>query len=512
MEEVRGPANIFSKGDESHITPGKQLDNIVEHMPDGIAIIEISREGKETSITWLELRDFTNRIARMLKDKGVGKRSNVIVSYPNGILRIAATYAVWKLGACYVSIPSKTTEVELADILKQLKLDFAMSDLAIPDDIPSCKSEDLCDKASKFSSEGLPDILADPNMISLSGGSSGKPKLVRQNIPSGSSEDALIGWFEMSGMAPKQVQLLCGPLFHGAPHTAAFNGLFVGNTLIIPESMRAENIVKIIRDYKVEFMQMVPTLMHRIVKLPDLNPEDFKSVKAIYHTGGVCSEWLKREWFKLMEPERVYEIYSQTEVIGLCTIRGDVWLKHPGSVGLPLLGKISIRDENGKELPPGEVGEIFMTPPVNYFYTEYLNSPPIELLEDGFRSVGDMGYVDEEGYLYFVDRRNDIIVTGGENVFACEVEGALLSHPNVLDAVIVGVPDAEWGRKIHAVVEAREEMDETEFREYLSQRLLPYKIPKSFDFSQKINRKSNSKIYREGILKEYLQKEKSATN
>lgn len=511
MDEIRDSANVFSKGDKSLITPGKQLDNIVEYMPERIAIIEISREGVETGISWIQLRDFSNRIARMLKDKGVDEESTVVVSYPNGIAHIAATYAIWKLGACYVPIPHKTTEAELADMFEQLKPDFAMSDLVMPDDVPSCKIDELYDEADKFSSEGLPDILANPNMISLSGGSSGKPKLVRQNIPSGSSDASLRSWYEMSGMAPMQTQLLCGPLFHGAPHTAAFNGLFVGNTLIIPASMKAENIVKIIRDYKVEFMQMVPTMMHRIVKLPNLNPEDFRSLKAISHTGGVCSEWLKREWFKLIEPSRVYEIYSQTEVIGLCTIRGDQWLKHPGSVGLPHCGKVSVRDENGKELPPGEVGEIFMTPPIDFFYTEYLNSPPIELLEDGFRSVGDMGYVDGDGYLYFADRRSDIIVTGGENVFTCEVEEAIMSHPSVLDTVVVGIPDAEWGRRIHAVVEAQEEMDGTELKEYLSQRLLPYKIPKTFDFSQPINRKSNSKVYRERVLMESIQKE-TATN
>lgn len=507
---MRGSANIFSKGDMSFITPGKQLDNVVEYMADEIAIIELSKEYVETSISWIQLRDFTNRIARMLMDKGVGEESNVVVSYPNGIAHLVSAYAIWKLGACYVPIPTKTTEAELEDMLAQLKPDFAMSDLEMPADVLSCKIDDLYYEADKFSSEGVPDMLANPNMITLSGGSSGKPKLIRQNIPSGCSDASLKSWFEMSGMKPKQIQLLCGPLFHGAPHTAAFNGLFIGNKLIIPSSLRAENIVKIIKDYKVEYIQMVPTTMHRIVKLPDLNPEDLKSLKAISHTGGVCSEWLKREWFKLIEPSNVYEIYSQTEVIGLCTIRGDQWLEHPGSVGLPHCGKISIRDENGRELPPGVVGEIYMTPPIDYFYTEYLNSEPIELGEDGFRTVGDMGYVDKDGFLYFADRRSDIIVTGGENVFTCEVEGAIMSHPYVLDAVVVGIPDAEWGRRIHAVIEAREGLTDTVLKEYLGNRLLPYKIPKSFDFSQKINRKDSSKVCKNGVLKESMEKE-SAT-
>ena len=212
-----------------------------------------------------------------------------------------------------------------------------------------------------------------------------------------------------------------------------------------------------------------------------------------------------RDRFKLIPPERVYEMYSQTEVIGLCCIRGDQWLKHPGSVGRPVGGgKISIRDENGHEVPTGTVGEIFMTPPADFFYTEYINAPPIELMPDGYRSVGDMGYVDEDGYLYFSDRRSDIIVTGGENVFAVEVENAIMQYPNVLDAVVVGLPDPEWGRRIHAVIESREKIDIADLKSFLKTRLTPYKIPKTYELVPSIRHEGNGKIQRMRIMKECI--------
>jgi len=198
-------------------------------------------------------------------------------------------------------------------------------------------------------------------------------------------------------------------------------------------------------------------------------------------------------------------MYSMTEVIGMCAIRGDEWLRHPGSVGLPQYGsKISIRDCDGKELGPYEVGNIYMSPPAGFFYTEYINERPLNTLDDNFRSVGDMGYVDSEGYLYFADRRSDMIVTGGENVFAAEVENAMLRDPHVLDAVVVGIPDAEWGRRLHAVLETDGQIDAAELKSFLKQFLLPYKIPKTYEFVKRIKRKENGKIARDEVLNDCI--------
>ena len=309
----------------------------------------------------------------------------------------------------------------------------------------------------------------------------------------------------VSGMDFDQIQLLAGPLFHGAPHIAAMNGLFTGGTLILPPSLCPDILVECVEKYKVQFIQTVPTLMHRIIKMAGLKKESFASLQALCHTGGVCSEWLKRAWLEILPPEKIYEMYSMTEVIGMCAIRGDEWLRHPGSVGLPQYGsKISIRDCDGKELGPYEVGNIYMSPPAGFFYTEYINERPLNTLDDNFRSVGDMGYVDSEGYLYFADRRSDMIVTGGENVFAAEVENAMLRDPHVLDAVVVGIPDAEWGRRLHAVLETDGQIDAAELKSFLKQFLLPYKIPKTYEFVKRIKRKENGKIARDEVLNDCI--------
>lgn len=155
---------------------------------------------------------------------------------------------------------------------------------------------------------------------------------------------------------------LAGPLFHGAPHSAAFNGLYCGNTLVMPAKLDAETIVRLIKKYRIEYVQMVPTLMQRISRMPGFRKEDLASIEVLCHTGGVCSQDLKREWLEIIPPERLYELYAMTECIGMTSIRGDEWLRHPGSVGKMHCGRVAIRDEDGRELAgTGEIGEIFMS-------------------------------------------------------------------------------------------------------------------------------------------------------
>ena len=506
MSQAHSFFNRYNRSGTDFVTPGMQLKYVSDEKPDGDAVIYVDGEHEER-ISWRELHLASNRAANYLLSLNVGPGTSVITTYPNGIEHIVAAFGIWKAGACYVPLSCRTTRLELEQLDALLDCRIAFTDIPLPDGVTSVGSADFYERLSSFSDEMPPDTLAIPNLITASGGSTGKPKLIRQNIPCGHSDNSLSSWFDVSGMAFDQSQLMCGPLFHGAPHIAAFNGLFAGNPLVIPATLCPDGLLKLIKRFKISYMQLVPTLMHRLIKLPGISRKDFESLEALCHTGGVCSEWLKRAWLQILAPERVYELYSMTEVIGMCAIRGDEWLKHPGSVGKPKYGsKISIYGPDGLELPPREVGEIFMSPPEGFFYTEYINADPLKVRYGGFRSVGDMGYVDEEGYLYFADRRSDMIVTGGENVFAAEVEDALLRHANVLDAVVVGIPDAEWGRRLHAVIESDTPMDPAELKSFLRQYLLPYKIPKSFEFVSRIKRNDSGKIEREAILRDCIER------
>lgn len=493
--------NKFNRGTSNFVTAGMQLKYIADYKPHSVAIIYIDKEGKTSSITWRELHVQSNKLAWRLREKKIGIGSTVMVAWPNCIEHIIATFAIWKVGACYLPISNKTAQKELIEITEMISPSLTFSEFKVPSTNLTLNMKMMYEEIEGQSEEMPEDIIVNPNMISLSGGTTGKPKLICQNMPSGISDDIFKMWFHMSGMDFEEKQLLLGPLFHGAPHTAAFNGLFSGNTLIMPRNLCPDNIMKLIKEYEVEYMQLVPILLNRIVRLPNINKEDFASIKAICHTSGFCSDFLKQTLIELLAPEKVYEIYSMTEIIGVTCIRGDEWLKHPGSVGLPMgYGQISIRDNDGIELPPYKLGEIYMTSPDKSFNTKYMNKDQLKVTEDGFRSVGDLGYVDEEGYLYFVDRRNDMLVTGGENVFVNEVETALLRHKDIIDAIVIGIPDEEWGRRIHSIIEVQGAISEEELRNFLRQYLSPYKIPKTFEFVRNLRRTDSGKIDREQML------------
>lgn len=498
--------NYFNKAEESFFTPGKQLANIARVKPDAPAIIYISPENREVVMTWRALELLSNRIARYFIGQGIKPGKSVIVALPNIPTHIAIAFGIWKAGGCYVPVSSRVPQKNMLDICECISPSLVITNRWKPTGYKSLNSNEVKAFSENYSGKMPPDILAVPNLANCSGGTTGKTKVIEQLMPAGDTDEGLKHWFTISGMGFEMRQLLAGPLFHGAPHTAAFEGLYCGNTLIMPSCLDAAPIVALIKKYEIEFVQMVPTLMQRIIQLPDFNPDDLKSLKALCHTGGICSADLKRAWLSVLPPERIYEMYSMTECVGMTHIRGDEWLKHPGSVGKMLSGRLSIRDENGRELPPGEIGEIYMSWGKNSPKVEYKNIAPLPCDKDGFRSVGDMGYVDEDGYLFFADRRSDMIVTGGENVFAAEVENVLKKHKKLNDAVVIGLPDKEWGHRIHAIIEQREDTSNKELIKFALNYLPPYKIPKSFERVESIPRNESGKIVRSGLIEQSLQK------
>ena len=498
--------NLFNPEDDGFFTPGKQLENIARVKPDEPALIYISPENKESVTTWRQLEVLSNRIAWYLIEQGIQPGKSVIAALPNIPTHIALAFGIWKAGGCYVPISSRVPQRNMAEICRCVAPSLVVTNRKKPEGYQSLSTAELRSLCENYPETLPPDILAIPNLSNCSGGTTGKTKVIQQNTAAGESGPGLHRWFRYSGMAFEQRQLLAGPLFHGAPHTAAFNGLYSGNTLVMPSSFDAADIVRLIKKYQIEYVQMVPTLMQRIIKLPDFHKEDLASLKAMSHTGGICSRDLKLQWLEIIPAERLYEIYSMTECIGMTYIRGDDWLKHQGSVGKMEGGHISIRDEEGKELPAGQIGEIYMSWGDWELDVHYKNVPELESDSHGFKSVGDMGWLDEEGYLYFADRRSDMIVTGGENVFAAEVETVLKKHRKVVDAVVVGLPDKEWGHRIHAIVESSEAVTAKELIKFALDYLPPYKIPKSFEFVESIPRNESGKVVRSRLIEESLEK------
>jgi bile acid-coenzyme A ligase len=245
-------------------------------------------------------------------------------------------------------------------------------------------------------------------------------------------------------------------------------------------------------------------MLARVAALPDIRHRDFSSVAWILQGAAVMPHALLRTWFDLLSPEQVVMAYGMTENLGLTALRGDEWLAHPGSVGRGFRGtEIRVLDQAGRALGPGQLGEIYLRAPMSAGYRYLGGAPPLPSTPDGFRSAGDIGQLDEDGYLYIADRRADMIVSGGANVFPAEVECALAEHAGIADVVVIGLADPEWGRRVHAVVQpadAAAPLTAHDVIAYAKSRLAAYKVPKTVEFVDELPRTGATKINRSAMI------------
>jgi bile acid-coenzyme A ligase len=245
-------------------------------------------------------------------------------------------------------------------------------------------------------------------------------------------------------------------------------------------------------------------MMKRIWRLPEdvRDSYDLSSLRTVWHLAEPCPEWLKQVWIDWLGPERIFELYAGTEAQTATVITGPEWLAHRGSVGRPIGGSIMICDPEGNELPTGEEGEVWMLSPSKRPTYHYIGATA-RTREGGWESLGDVGRVDDEGYLYLGDRMQDMILTGGANVYPAEVEAALQEHPSVRSVVVIGLPDEELGNIVHAIVEAEEDAAPKEqLLEFVSERLVRYKVPRSIEYTDEPLRDDAGKVRRSALRAE----------
>ena len=301
-----------------------------------------------------------------------------------------------------------------------------------------------------------------------------------------------------AGWRTEQRQLIVGPLYHAAPFTAFIDAVLDSNTVVLQPFFAPQWTVELVRRYAIEWLQLTPAHMREILRLPDLDPAGFASLRAMLHTAARCDADTKRGWIDLLGPERVYELYGATEGVGVTLVRGDEWLARPGTVGRGFLTQVRILDDTGNLVPPGMNGTVFMRNPQRAGRSDYVNDQAIRTTLDGFATVGDHGRLDQDGYLYLEPRDHDTINVGGEKVDPDEVEAALLDHPAVIDAVAVAVPHQTLGSVVgaHVVLQRGASVRKAELAAHCGRRLAGYKIPKHFTFVDQVPRSAAGKIQR----------------
>jgi bile acid-coenzyme A ligase len=455
----------------------------------------------ESSRTYAQLESRANRLARAYAGLGVGHGDFVTVALPNGIEFFETCYAVWKLGAVPQPASSRLPGPELARLL-------ALADPAL---VVGVAAEAAVGRASV--PEGFePDpALGDGPLESrispswkapTSGGSTGQPKLIVAGRPGALDPDAMLRPFRLRR---NQVQLVPGPLYHNAPFTSAMGGTFLGQHLVVLPKFDPRAALEAIARHRANYVSLVPTMMLRILRLLDQHPGryDLGSLETVLHTAAPCPPWLKLRWIDVVGADRLYEVYGGTEGQAFTAISGAEWRDHRGSVGRPVAGEIKVIGPDEGPTVPGEIGEVVMrrsagsTPAYRYIGAE------ARVRDGGWESLGDMGWFDEDGYLYLADRGADMLLIGGANVYPAEVEAAILEHPAVLSCAVVGLPDDDLGQRVHAVVHVdsatREALTEESLRDFIEHRLVRYKVPRSFRFVTEPLRDDAGKVRRGAV-------------
>lgn len=448
----------------------------------------------ERTLSFRELDLMTESAGHELLRLGVAQGDRVTLALPNSVEFIVAAIAILKVGAAIAPVSHRLPLIE-----RQALIDLTEPSLVIgvdPVDHPGKRCVRQLEIDTTADASRLPTVVSDTWKITTSGGSSGRPKLIITTTPALIDLDAKPDY-----LLPKRgVVLIPGPLYHTAPFAQSLLALFHGNHVIIESRFDAQLTMELLERHKVNFVLLVPTMMNRIWKLPAAQRDrDLSALTTVFHMAARCPAWLKQAWIDWLGPERIFELYGASDSPANAIINGSEWLAHPGSVGRPALGEMCIRDHDGNTLPPEQVGEIWMRPPAGVQSRAFVVGAD-QPNHDGWTTVGDLGWMDADGFVYIADRRSDMIITGGENVFAAEVEAALERHAGVLSSAVVGLPDDDLGQRVHAVVEVADGVTEGQLRDHIDQHLARYKTPRTYELTNQAVRDDAGKIRKADLI------------
>jgi bile acid-coenzyme A ligase len=480
-----------------------RIRTLAEDHPDMVAVTFVDERGSATGLTWRHLDERSNKVARAMAAGGVGLGDRVGLELPNSVGMVEAVLAAWKVGAAPVPVRWDLPEWERNRVAKVL--DAAM--MVGRDDF------DVFAEAEAMSSAPLP-LVVSPSVSGIcSSGSTGTPKVIMDHtsavlLPSAQPFPA--AW----GIDVGRQRILVPTALYHTNGFAQFTYLLAGDSLVIMAKFDAALAVDLIERERITTITATPTMLARIARLPDIDRRDFSSLVWVQQGAASFPPALVRTWIDLIGGDRLYMAYGMTERLGLTAIRGDEWIEHPGSIGRGFRGtELRILDERQHDVPVGEVGEIYLRSITTGKYGYLGGSQTLPMTADGFSTAGDLGRLDADGYLYIADRRVDMIVTGGANVFPAEVEAALSEHPDVADVVVIGLPDPEWGRRVHAIIEPQQPAgppSADDVRQFAKARLAPYKVPKTVEFVDSIPRSAATKVNRAQLVAERTEDESAA--
>ncbi|MGV9374803.1 AMP-binding protein [Nonomuraea sp. NPDC003707] len=476
--------------------------------PDRLAVID--SDGTRTS--YGELLARVNQVSHGLRARGLGTGDVVAGVLPNGIDAIVMVMATAQIGLYYVPINWHLTASEVAYILADCDAKVVVTgpDHAVP--------------GGEIGTAGLaegqpadtPGERTSGAVMWYTSGTTGFPKGVQRPLPGVAPEQMVPAyqWFlgEVVDLKPgDDVHLVTSPMYHSAPCAHTQFALHLGHTVVVAPKFEPVTILELVERYRVTNAMMVPTMFHRMLQLPEevRGKYDVSSLRQVIHTAAACPVAVKQQIMDWWGPV-LYEYYGSTESTIAFAVKPHDWLARPGTVGRPVpTFEAKIVDEDGAELPAGEPGLIYVKSAMGTF--EYRKDPAktaASMLGEWY-SPGDIGYLDEDGYLFLCDRRTDLIVSGGVNIYPAEIEAALLEHPAVADVAVIGVPDEEWGHHVVALVQPAEGVTPgpgltAELLEHCGPRIARFKHPKEIEYRSLLPRTPTGKLSRSKVREDYL--------
>jgi long-chain acyl-CoA synthetase len=484
-----------------------------------------------TVVTFDELEARANRLAHYFRRRGLVEGDVVAILMENNEHMHAVMWAARRSGLYYVPINTHLTAAEAAYIVDNSGAKAIVGSHAL------C---DVCAGLAEHLPNGLPEVLLmagdgrlngwqlypksvadqpdtpiddeiEGDLLQYSSGTTGRPKGIKRELPHVPPTQhpglmaALVGFW----MTPDSVYLSPAPLYHTAPSVWSMQAQAAGITTVVLEKFDAEGTLDAIQRHRITHGQFVPVMFTRLLKLPQSvrDSYDVSSLQRVMHAAAPCPVEIKKQIIDWWGPI-VDEYYASSEAIGATLITAEEWLAHPGSVGRAMTGIVHIVDENGNEQPVGQAGEIFFEGGADFEYLNDSEKTASSRDSHGWKTVGDIGYLDEDGYLYLTDRRHHMIISGGVNIYPQEAENMLVVHPKVMDAAVFGIPDDEMGQVVKGVVQTVDPADATpefadELLSWLRGRLSHYKCPRSISFEAQLPRTDTGKLYKQGLIDKY---------
>lgn len=482
------------------------------------------------TVTYKQLDEGSNQAARLLRSLGVEAGDVIALIAKNHVDFLEVCWGAQRSGLYFTPVSWYLTSIELAYILKDsaAKVIFVAAEFvktvekAIAegdiDIIVVTLGESYQALRGQHSTDALDNVTAGSDMMYTSG-TIGQPKAVKVPLSSHSIDtvDLVQMMYRNSGFDHNAIAFAPGPLYHATPLRTAMYTLTFGGTVVILDKFDPQQALAIIEKYQVSHSSWVPTHFVRLLKLSEQvrKQYDISSMRGVFHTAAPCSIEVKRaviDWFGPI----VTEYYGGTEANGGSVITSDEWLSHPGSVGRPSMGSVHVMDEdNWNELPVGAIGTLYFDGGREFSYHNDPDKSASVTSPQGWITMGDIGHVDDDGYIYLTDRKANMIISGGVNIYPQEAENRLQLHPMVADVAVFGIPNIEFGEEVKAVVQLEVDggyvhlsQSQTEIElillAFCKEGLSPIKCPRSIDIAEQLPRHENGKLYKRLIKDQYL--------